>query len=134
MVISLLPDLTLNFDLDPQALLNPSRTASCSSKQVSETYSSSFGLVKRQKRAASESFGAGHSVLRQISVEQRRYSCSFVQLCLEGFYDGLPFHRIVPNFIAQTGDDTGTGGGGESIYDEGEFEDEFSQVSYSRSL
>jgi hypothetical protein len=55
-------------------------------------------------------------------------STSFVQLCLEGYYDGLPFHRIVPGFIAQTGDDSGTGGGGESIYDEGEFEDEFTQV------
>lgn len=53
---------------------------------------------------------------------------NFVQLCLEGYYDGLPFHRVVPGFIAQTGDDSGTGGGGESIYDEGEFEDEFTQV------
>ncbi|SCV68297.1 BQ2448_418 [Microbotryum intermedium] len=52
---------------------------------------------------------------------------NFVQLALEGYYDDLPFHRIVPGFIAQTGDATGTGTGGESIYDEGEFEDEFSQ-------
>ncbi|SGZ30641.1 BQ5605_C049g12422 [Microbotryum silenes-dioicae] len=52
---------------------------------------------------------------------------NFVQLAMEGYYDDLPFHRIVPGFIAQTGDATGTGTGGESIYDEGEFEDEFSQ-------
>ncbi|KAK4057631.1 Peptidyl-prolyl isomerase cwc27 [Microbotryomycetes sp. JL221] len=52
---------------------------------------------------------------------------NFIQLGLEGYYDGCIFHRVVPGFIAQTGDDTGTGQGGESIYDEGEFIDEFSQ-------
>lgn len=42
---------------------------------------------------------------------------------MEGYYDGVVFHRIVPNFLVQTGDRTGTGGGGESIYGE-PFEDE----------
>jgi peptidyl-prolyl cis-trans isomerase SDCCAG10 len=41
---------------------------------------------------------------------------NFVQLCLEGYYDGVLFHRIVKGFIAQGGDPTGTGAGGESIY------------------
>jgi peptidyl-prolyl cis-trans isomerase SDCCAG10 len=35
---------------------------------------------------------------------------------MEGYYDGLIFHRIVENFIVQTGDPTGTGNGGESFY------------------
>lgn len=33
------------------------------------------------------------------------------------------FHRVVPNFLVQTGDRTGTGGGGESFYGD-QFEDE----------
>lgn len=37
-------------------------------------------------------------------------------LCMEGYYDGLIFHRIVADFIIQTGDPTGTGNGGESFY------------------
>lgn len=41
---------------------------------------------------------------------------NFVQLCLEGYYDNCLFHRIIKDFMAQTGDPTGTGKGGESIW------------------
>ena len=41
---------------------------------------------------------------------------NFIQLCMEGYYDGTIFHRVVPEFIVQGGDPTGTGEGGESIY------------------
>lgn len=41
---------------------------------------------------------------------------NFVQLCLERYFDGVLFHRIVKGFIAQGGDPTGSGAGGESIY------------------
>ncbi|KAH9807727.1 cyclophilin-like domain-containing protein [Melampsora americana] len=58
---------------------------------------------------------------------------NFVQLCLEGYYDGVIFHRIVPGFIVQTGDPSGTGSGGESIYDEGVFDDEINaRLKFSR--
>jgi cyclophilin family peptidyl-prolyl cis-trans isomerase len=47
---------------------------------------------------------------------------SFVFLAEEGFYDGIPFHRVIPGFVAQTGDPTGGGFGGPGY----RFEDEFS--------
>ena len=34
------------------------------------------------------------------------------QLAREGFYDGVPFHRVMKGFMVQTGDPTGTGAGG----------------------
>ncbi|XP_061589871.1 spliceosome-associated protein CWC27 homolog [Cololabis saira] len=49
---------------------------------------------------------------------------NFVQLCMEGYYDGTIFHRVVRDFIIQGGDPTGTGTGGESIYGR-PFKDEF---------
>ncbi|MDR1260431.1 MAG: peptidylprolyl isomerase [Oscillospiraceae bacterium] len=48
---------------------------------------------------------------------------NFLNLAKRGYFDNCLFHRVIPGFIIQTGDPTGTGTGGESIYG-GYFEDE----------
>ncbi len=46
-------------------------------------------------------------------------------LARRGFYDGIVFHRVIPGFMAQTGDPTGTGMGGSNLPDiKAEFSDE----------
>ncbi|KAJ9130939.1 Peptidyl-prolyl cis-trans isomerase [Coniochaeta hoffmannii] len=50
---------------------------------------------------------------------------NFVTLCSRGYYDSTIFHRIIPSFMIQGGDPTGTGRGGQSIYGD-KFEDEIS--------
>ncbi len=37
---------------------------------------------------------------------------NFVTLAKKNFYDGILFHRVIPGFMVQTGDPTGTGRGG----------------------
>jgi peptidylprolyl isomerase len=39
------------------------------------------------------------------------------ELARSGFYDNAAFHRVIPNFMAQTGDPTGTGSGGSKLPD-----------------
>ena len=53
---------------------------------------------------------------------------SFVFLAREGFFDGVPFHRIIPGFMAQGGDPTGKGSGGPGY----RFDIETPQQPYTR--
>jgi len=52
-------------------------------------------------------------------------------LTREGFYDGVVFHRVIPGFMAQTGDPTGTGSGGSEMPD---LQAEFSDASFTRGV
>ncbi len=46
------------------------------------------------------------------------------ELTRQGYYDGTPFHRVIPGFMAQGGDPTGTGTGGSGVKLKAEFSKE----------
>ncbi|KAJ3353815.1 heme binding [Entophlyctis luteolus] len=48
---------------------------------------------------------------------------NFAELARRGYYNNVIFHRVIPDFMLQTGDPTGTGRGGQSIYGQ-KFDDE----------
>ncbi|XP_072515094.1 spliceosome-associated protein CWC27 homolog [Salminus brasiliensis] len=75
---------------------------------------------------------AGDIDVELWSKEAPKACRNFVQLCMEGYYNGTIFHRVVPEFIIQGGDPTGTGAGGESIFGR-PFKDEFhSRLRFNR--
>jgi len=77
------------------------RTATPSHEQVEQALQSRVVLETTR----------GIVVLRMFR-ETSLSATNFVQLASKGFYDGLPFHRVVPNFVSQGGDPRGDGNGG----------------------
>jgi len=55
---------------------------------------------------------------------------NFVFLAREGFYNGTTFHRVIPGFVAQGGDPTGTGRGGPGY----KFEDELTPTPFVEGI
>lgn len=71
----------------------------------------------------------GRVVIRMLPDVAPRHVARIRELAREGFYDGLIFHRVIPGFVAQTGDRTGTGRGGSG---KGRLPAEFSDIPFER--
>src|SRR5437764_459606 len=54
----------------------------------------------------------GELIVDLLAEEAPKTVNNFVFLAREGYYDGVPFHRVMKGFMVQTGDPTGTGTGG----------------------
>jgi peptidylprolyl isomerase len=70
----------------------------------------------------------GRVVIQLLPDVAPKTTARIKELARQGFYDGTPFHRVIPNFMAQGGDPTGTGTGGSGR----RLEAEFSAVKHGR--
>jgi peptidyl-prolyl cis-trans isomerase B (cyclophilin B) len=65
----------------------------------------------------------GAIALELFDEDAPKTVANFLKLAGEGFYDGVIFHRVIPDFMIQGGDPTGTGEGGPGYSFEDEFND-----------
>ena len=65
----------------------------------------------------------GDVELELFPEEAPKTVANFTKLAGDGFYDGIAFHRVIPDFMIQGGDPTGTGMGGPGYTFEDEFND-----------
>jgi len=70
--------------------------------------------------SATISTAKGDIVIEMFAESVPKAATNFTDLARKGFYDGVIFHRVVPGFVIQGGDPTGTGRGGPGY----QFEDE----------
>src|SRR5215218_7481918 len=73
---------------------------------------------------------AGEIKLELYPKDAPNHVNSFVFLAREGYYDGVIFHRVIPGFMIQGGDPTGTGGGGPGY----KLKSEFNERSHKRGV
>ena len=92
-------------------------SASCAGekpKPKSKTYSAPppMTIDTSKQYTATIEIEKGNIVLELFASDVPVTVNNFVFLAREGFYDGTTFHRVIPGFMAQGGDPTGTGAGG----------------------
>jgi cyclophilin family peptidyl-prolyl cis-trans isomerase len=85
-------------------------------------------IDRRKRYSATLHTSEGDLIVDLLPEEAPRTVNNFVFLAREGFYDGVPVHRIIKDFMVQTGDPTGTGTGGPGY----QFEDEPVRLPYTR--
>jgi cyclophilin family peptidyl-prolyl cis-trans isomerase len=73
---------------------------------------------------------AGRVVIEMRPDLAPQHVAQIKRLARQGFYDGVPFHRVIDGFMAQTGDPTGTGTGGSGH----KLKAEFSQEHFVRGV
>ena len=99
----------------PKASLNPQAMTTAEELEVDSHGLSKMRVVIKTDR--------GHITYKFYPRKAPRTVTRIMQLVKEGFYNGISFHRAIPNFVIQAGDPTGTGTGGSGKKLKAEFND-----------
>lgn len=83
-----------------------------------------LNINDNEKLVATVNTNVGDFEIELFTTKTPKTVENFVGLATTGKYDSVIFHRVIPQFMIQGGDPTGTGRGGESFWG-GKFEDEF---------
>jgi cyclophilin family peptidyl-prolyl cis-trans isomerase len=89
-----------------------------------------MAIDKTKQYSATVKLAKGGEFVIQLYADKAPLTVnSFVFLARQGFYNGVTFHRVLPDFMAQGGDPTGTGGGGPGY----EFKNEDSDLTFDKA-
>jgi cyclophilin family peptidyl-prolyl cis-trans isomerase len=87
-------------------------------------------IDENKKYTATIDTTAGEIKLELYPKDAPHHVNSWVFLARDGFYDGVIFHRVIPGFMSQGGDPTGTGSGGPGY----KLKQEFNARSHKRGV
>jgi cyclophilin family peptidyl-prolyl cis-trans isomerase len=121
-----------NLQISPTQSMATSSTSSSSSTSNRKTYSAFPGVYSAEelqnKKAVIETNKG--TIEFELLPEAPKAASNFMHLSRDGFYDGLTFHRVEPNFVIQGGDPKGDGTGGPGY----QFEDEPVTRKYTKGI
>lgn len=106
----------------------PSAPTQSTSIPQSKQYKQAEQVIKAGKTYTATLHTSAGNIVIELSQDTPITTNNFVFLAQEKFYDGVIFHRVIPGFMIQGGDPTGTGTGGPGY----RFNDEKFTGSYKR--
>ncbi|MGH9361264.1 MAG: peptidylprolyl isomerase, partial [Thermoanaerobaculia bacterium] len=100
--------------------------------ETGKTFETYRTIVQRTRRPREVEVVTGRGTVRlRLACPQAPLTClNFLTLAGQGYFDGLRFHRIVPDFVVQDGDPRGDGTGGPGY----SLRDEINRLRYRRGV
>lgn len=90
----------------------PSTSTPASPAAKAKQFKSAEQVIKSGKTYTATLHTSAGDIVIELSPDTPITTNNFVFLAQQGFYDGVIFHRVIPGFMIQGGDPTGTGTGG----------------------